>query len=81
MKSKIAAALVAAVTLGATFAAGTTQAQAHWHGHGWGWGAAGLGFAIGAAAAAATYDGPRCWLQPQYDRFGNYIGRVRVCNY
>jgi len=79
MKSKIAAALIAATTIGATFALGTTQASAHWHGHGgWGWGGFGAGLAIGAIAAT-TYD--RCYLAPRYDRFGNYIGRVRVCNY
>ena len=56
MKTKIAAALVAALTLSAASVATTNQAQAHHWGHGgWGWGAAGLGLAIGAAAAASAY--------------------------
>jgi hypothetical protein len=80
MKTKIAAALVAAVTLGATVVAGTSQAQAH-HSHGWGWGGVGLGLALGAAAASTyVYDAPCRWVR-QFDRFGNYVGRVKVCNY
>ena len=79
MKTKIAAALVAALTLGAASVASTSQAEAHHWGHrGWGWGAAGLGLAIGAAAAATAYSD--CYWVRQFDRFGNYVGRVRVCN-
>ena len=80
MKTKIAAALVAALTIGTVAVSSTSQAQAHhWHG-GWGWGlgGVGLGLALGAAAAG-TYYGD-CYLAPRYDRYGNYIGRVRVCN-
>jgi hypothetical protein len=82
MKNKIAAALVAALTIGATVAAGSSQAQAHhWHGGGWGWGGVGLGLALGAAAASTyVYDSPCHWVR-QYDRFGNYVGRARICNY
>ncbi len=79
MKTKIAAALVAALTIGTVAVSGTSQAQAH-HFHGWGWGGVGLGLALGAAAAS-TYYAPDCYLAPRYDRFGNYIGRVKVCNY
>ena len=78
MKSKIAAALVAAVTLGTVAVSGTSQAQAHWHGGGWGWGGVGLGLALGAAAAT-TYYGD-CYFVRQYDRFGRYIGNAKVCN-
>jgi hypothetical protein len=80
MKTRIAAALVAAVTLGAVSVAGTTQAQAHHFHGGWGWGGFGLGLALGAAAAT-TYVAPSCYWTPQYDRFGNYLGRAKVCNY
>ena len=81
MKTRIAAALVAALTLGATVVAGSSQAQAHhWHG-GWGWGGVGLGLALGSAAAATyVYNGPCRWVR-QFDRFGNYVGRVRICDY
>ena len=80
MKTKIAAALVAALTIGTVAVSSTSQAQAH-HFHGWGWGGVGLGLALGAAAASTYYSAPDCYLSPRYDRFGNYIGRVKVCNY
>jgi len=81
MKTRIAAALVAALTLGATMVAGSSQAQAHhWHG-GWGWSGVGLGLALGSAAASTyVYDAPCRWVR-QFDRFGNYVGRAKVCNY
>ena len=70
MKTKIAAALVAALTLGATVVAGTSQAQAHhWHG-GWGWGGVGLGLALGAAAASHLRLRRACYWVRQYDRTG-----------
>jgi hypothetical protein len=78
MNTKIAAALVAALTIGTVVVSGTSQAQAHHWGHGWGWGGVGLGLALGAAAAASSYD---CYLSPRYDRFGNVIRYVKVCNY
>ena len=78
MKTKIAAALLAALTIGTVAVSSTTQAQAHhWGGHGWGWGGLGLGLALGAAAAS-TYS--PCYIAPQYDRYGRFIGNVRVCN-
>ena len=81
MKTKIAAALVAALTIGTVAVSSTTQAQAHhWHGGGWGWGGLGLGLAIGAAAASNYYVAD-CYLSPRYDRFGNVIRYVKVCNY
>jgi hypothetical protein len=79
MKTKIAAALVAALTIGTVAVSGTSQAQAHhWGGHGWGWGGLGLGLALGAAAATTYY--PSCYLVAQYDRYGHFIGNARVCN-
>ncbi len=80
MKTKIAAALVAALTIGTVAVSSTSQAQAHhWHG-GWGWGGVGLGLALGAAAASNYYVAD-CYLSPRYDRFGNVIRYVKVCNY
>jgi hypothetical protein len=80
MKTKFAAALIAALTIGTVAVSGTSQAQAHhWHGGGWGWGGVGLGLALGAAAAG-SYVYSDCYLAPRYDRFGNYLGRMRVCN-
>ncbi len=62
-----------------------------WHGghgfhggfghRGWGrrWGGpVALGLVGAAAYGAYAYRG--CYLQRQFDDFGNYIGRVRVCN-
>jgi hypothetical protein len=82
MKSKIAAALVVALTIGTVAVSGTSQAQAHhWHGgHGWGWGGVGLGLAFGAVAAS-NYYAADCFLSPRYDRYGNVIRYVKVCNY
>jgi hypothetical protein len=81
MKTKIAAALVAAVTLGAVSVAGTSQAQAHHFNGGWGWGGLGLGLAIGAAAASDYVYVPRCHFVRQFDQFGNYVGTAKVCRY
>jgi hypothetical protein len=80
MKTKIAAALVAALTIGTVAVSSTSQAQAHhWHGGGWGWGGVGLGLALGAAAAS-TYAYSDCYFVRQYDQYGRYIGRAKVCN-
>ena len=81
MKTKITAALLATLALGAASVAGTSQAQAHWHG---GWGGVGLGFAAGALIGAATTDyvyAPRCHFVRQFDQYGNYVGTAKVCNY
>ena len=81
MKTRIAAALVAALTLGATMVAGSSQAQAHhWHG-GWGWGGVGLGLALGSAAASTYVYVPRCRWVRQFDQFGNYLGTSKFCRY
>ena len=92
IKTKIAAAALAALTLGTTAIVTTSEAQAgHWH-HGWG--GAGIGFAagalLGAAASSAYAAGPayavdpgyrRCRLVRQYDGYGFYVGTTRVCRY
>ena len=79
MKTKIAAALVAALTIGTVAVSGPSQAQAHHFHGGWGWGGLGLGLALGAASAYSY--APSCSLTPQYDRYGRFIGNVKVCNY
>ena len=81
-KSKVAAAF-AVLTLAASVVIPTSSAQA---GHrGWGIGAAIVGGAIvgSAIASEAAYaDGYRhCYLERQYDVYGNYIGAVKVCRY
>ena len=63
----------------------TTQAEAK--GLGWGIGAGLVGAAVVGSAIAASNDGyyydgyRRCGWVRQFDAFGNYIGRVRTCNY
>jgi alpha-D-ribose 1-methylphosphonate 5-phosphate C-P lyase len=82
-KSRIGAALLAAVTLGTAAIATSGEAQAR---H-WGWGGVGLGIAAGAligAAAANAYAEPayyRCRFVRQYDAYGYYIGTAKVCRY
>lgn len=54
----------------------------HW-GHGWGpgWGYGLAGAALGAAVASSAYAGPAyCHLERRFDAYGDYIGRVRVCD-
>lgn len=85
-KTKIAALALAALTVTAGVTATTSQAEAR---RGLGV-AMGIGFATGAmiGAAAASSGGPvyvsdygyrRCRLVRQYDDYGYYIGRTRVC--
>ena len=74
MKTKIAAA-VAALTIGVTALA--TQAQAHHPHHGF------HGFGFGGAIIGATIianDGYYCHWEPRYDRRGNYVRSVKVCD-
>lgn len=87
LKTKIAAVALAAVTLTAGVAGTSQQAQAGHKGA-----AIGLGIATGVligAAAANSYYGPtyvgyghrHCRWVRQYDEFGYYVGRTRVCGY
>ena len=93
IKTKIAAAALAALTLGTAAVATSGSAEAHgWHG-GWGWGGVGVGLAAGAligAAAYGAYGGPAyaygpgyrtCRWVPQYNAYGYFIGNARVCNF
>ena len=84
IKSKIATA-VAIATLAGSLAIPTSAAQAR---GGWGLGAAVLGTAIVGATVANSvpYGGyyavdgvRRCGWERQYDRYGVYIGTVKVC--
>ena len=84
IKSKIATA-VAIATLAGSLAIPTSSAQAR---NGWALGAGILGAAIVGAAVAnsAPYGGyhvvdgyRRCGWERQYDRYGFYVGTVKVC--
>jgi hypothetical protein len=84
IRSKIATA-VAIATLAGSLAIPTSAAQAR---GGWGLGAAVLGTAIVGATVANSvpYGGyyavdgvRRCAWERQYDRYGFYIGTVKVC--
>jgi len=79
MKTRIVAA-VAALALGTTVLA-TSQAQAH-HFHGFGWAPFGAGIVAGTIIGATVADGPyySCHRVRQYDQWGNYLGRAKVCN-
>ncbi len=84
IKTKIAALALATLAVAGTIAS-TTQAEAR--GRGWGIGAGLLGAAVVGSAIAASNDGyyydsyRRCGWVRQFDAFGNYVGRVRTCNY
>jgi hypothetical protein len=84
IKSKIAALALAALAVTGSMASTTTSAEAK--GLGWGIGAGLVGAAIVGSAIAAndgTYYGGyrRCGWVRQFDAYGNYMGRVRTCNY
>lgn len=84
-RTKTIAAALAALALATTFTAIGGQAQAHPHfGHGWGIGAGfAAGALIGAAAASNAYYAPgyaECHYVNRYDRWGNYLRTVKVCD-
>ena len=80
--SKAFTGLLVAATLALSTAALTSPAEAHWHG-GWGPGfgvGLGIGLGLGLAAPAVTYNAPvACRIVNTYDRFGNYLGKMRRC--
>jgi hypothetical protein len=86
IKTKIAALALTALAVTGSIASTTTQAEAKGL-HGWGIGAGLIGAAIVGSAIAASNDGyytdgyRRCGSVPQYDAYGNYMGRIRTCNY
>ena len=75
---------VTAIAVAGALLAASTGAQAKPiflpHGHG-GWGPAiGVGIGVGLLAAAVASGSPRyCHVERRFDDYGNYIGRVRVC--
>ena len=77
MKRVITAA-VAALTIATTIAASTATADAR---GGWKRAYWGYGLAAGVLTAAALGAYAACDRVPIYDRFGNYIGSRRVCDY
>ena len=87
LKTTIAAAALVALTATASMVSTTTPAEARPYGLGWGVGAGLVGAAIvGSTIAASEGYGyspgyRRCGWVPQFDAFGNYVGRVRTCNY
>ena len=83
IKTKIAALALAALAVTGGIASTTTQAQAqpNWVGPAI-LGAAIIGTAV-AASSPGYYDGGyrRCGWVRQFDVYGNYMGRVRTCNF
>ena len=88
IKTRIAAfALAAAVAAGAI--ASSTQAEAKGPGPAFAIGAGLLGAAVVGSALAAggpgyyhdDYGYRRCGWVRQFDAYGNYVGRVRTCDY
>jgi hypothetical protein len=85
IKTKIAALAVATVVVAGGIAATTQQAEAHPKGLGLGLGIA-TGLVVGSAIAASSqpvyaYPVRRCFWQPQYNVFGQYVGSYRTCNF
>jgi hypothetical protein len=86
IKTKIAAFALATLAVTGSIATTITQAQAKPFGLGWGIGAGIVGAAIVGSAIAANdgyyNDGyRRCGWVRQFDAYGNYMGRVRTCDY
>lgn len=75
-KTKIAAAALAALVVAGGLAAGSGQAQAHWKAH--------KGFYVGYGPVYGYGGGVspiwhKCRWVPQFNRFGVYVGSVKVC--
>ncbi|QDM18915.1 hypothetical protein FNL55_24795 [Tardiphaga sp. vice352] len=89
IKTRIAAFALVALTAAGTIASSTQQAEAKGPGYGYGIAAGLAGAAIVGSAIAASdgygygygYGYRRCGLVRQYDAWGHYVGRTRVCNY
>jgi len=85
IKTRIAA--LALVTLAVTGSLASTTTQAEARGLGWGIGAGLVGAAVVGSAIAASNNGyyyngyRRCGWVRQYDAYGNFMGRIRSCNY
>ena len=88
IKTKIAAFALTALVATGSIASSTQQADAKPFGLGWGIGAGLVGAAVVGSAIAAGNDGyyyndgyRRCGWVRQFDAYGNFVGRVRTCNY
>jgi hypothetical protein len=86
IKSKVLALTLATLAATGGIASTVSQAEAKPFGWGWGIGAGLVGAAIVGSAIAAnesSYDDGfrRCGWVRQFDAYGNYVGRVRTCNY
>ncbi|MCA1383111.1 MULTISPECIES: hypothetical protein [unclassified Bradyrhizobium] len=84
IKTKIAAAALAALTVAGSIASTTNSAEAKQPKWVWGVGAGIATAAVVGSAIAATNDPYyhgyyRCGWVAQYNAFGQYIGRVRTC--
>ena len=84
MNTKTFTAALTALTIAATFALPSNEAQAR--GRGWAIGAGILGAAVVGSAIAASAQpvyvsgGYRsCRWVAQYDRWGNFLGNTKVC--
>jgi hypothetical protein len=81
MRKTLAIAALAIVTVSSSLIATTTNADAQFRR----WGPVAIVGGIMAGAVIANsgpyyYNGPRsCWAR-QFDRYGNYMGRVWICN-
>jgi len=84
LKTKVAAIALVALTATGMVASSTHQADAKGLGLGLGIAAGVIGAAAVGSAIAADgycYDGyRRCGWVRQYDAYGNYVGRMRVCD-
>jgi hypothetical protein len=86
IKTRIAALALATLAVTGGLASTTSRAEAGGGGLGWGIGAGLIGAAVVGSAIAANngsyYAGYRrcAWVQ-QFDAYGNYLGRIRTCNY
>ena len=82
IRSRMAALALVALAVTGTVAS-TSQTEAK--GFGWGIGAGLIGAAVVGSAIAANdgyyYGYRRCGWVRQFDAYGNYMGRVRTCNY
>ena len=83
-RTQFAAALTA-LTVAATLALPSSEAQAQRRGFGIAAGIIGAGIVAGSLAAAHAQplyvDGYRCKFVRQYDNWNNYVGTVKVCRH
>ncbi len=87
---KVIAATLAVGTIAIATLSTTAPAEAKWGHKGALWGGLGAGLALGLVGSAIANSGPAyddadygvrrvCRVEPRYNDYGDYIGRVRVC--